>query len=113
MLDGAPPATPSEALRSLLRPFVTGPERIQMDTDLVQLLRPRARRNATSSTDLVTCSLCLRVLRESEWVDAERVIRKIHSYDLEELPHLLPGLCDDCADRILTRRATHAEAVAA
>jgi len=84
-----------------------------MDTDLVQLLRPRAWRNATSSTDLVTCSLCLRVLRESEWVDAERVIREIHSYDLEELPHLLPGLCDDCADRILTRRATHAEAVAA
>jgi hypothetical protein len=41
------------------------------------------------------------------------VIREIHSYDLEELPHLLPGLCDDCADRILTRRATHAEAVAA
>jgi hypothetical protein len=84
-----------------------------VDTDLVQLLRPHARRNATTSSDLVTCSLCLRVLRESEWVDAERVIREIHSYELEDLPHLLPGVCDDCADRIFARRATPAEAVAA
>jgi hypothetical protein len=30
--------------------------------------------------DLVTCSLCMRVRRGSEWMDAELVIRDTRSY---------------------------------
>jgi hypothetical protein len=77
-----------------------------MDTDLVQRLGPRpAVEPGTSRTDLVTCSLCLRVLRDGEWMPAERVIREIRSYDLESPPRLRSTVCDGCADSILSRRA--------
>jgi hypothetical protein len=31
--------------------------------------------------DLIVCSICLRVRRGSEWLDAEYVVRDIKSYD--------------------------------
>jgi hypothetical protein len=84
-----------------------------MHRDLVRLSRSRRTpRQMESRTDLVTCSLCLRVLRGEEWVDAERVIREIRSYDLEALPHLHDAVCEACADSIFSRRAEH-EPVAA
>jgi hypothetical protein len=66
-----------------------------------------------SDTDLVTCSLCLRVLRGSAWLEPEDVITELRSYELETLPTLLPGVCDDCADAIFGRRARLEEMVAA
>jgi hypothetical protein len=84
-----------------------------MHTDLVQLTRfRRAFRRTESQTDLITCSLCLRVLRGGDWVDAERVIREIRSYELEAPPHLHDAVCEACADSIFSRRAEH-EPVAA
>ena len=65
------------------------------------------------STDLVTCSLCLRVRRGSDWVDPEDVIAELRSYELESPPRLWPGVCDDCADAIFDRRARLDEPVAA
>jgi hypothetical protein len=59
-----------------------------------------------SATDLIACSLCLRVLRGSEWVEAERVIRAIRSYELDAPPRLHPAVCDFCAESILSRRAS-------
>jgi len=64
-------------------------------------------------TDLVTCSLCLRVRRGSAWVEADDVITELRSYELETPPNLLPGVCDDCADAIFDRRARLEETVAA
>jgi hypothetical protein len=93
---------------------VTGRKGSAMDRDLVQLLRPlRARRHLESRTDLMTCSLGLRVLRGSEWVEAETIIREIRSYELEAPPRLQSGVCEHCAEAILGRRARVAEAVAA
>jgi hypothetical protein len=43
--------------------------------------------------DLIACSICLRVRRSSEWLDAEHVIRDIKSYD-DELPRLHGAVCD-------------------
>jgi hypothetical protein len=65
------------------------------------------------STDLVTCSLCLRVRRGSDWVEPEDVITELRSFDLAAPPRLLPGVCDDCADAIFDRRAQLDEQVAA
>jgi NMD protein affecting ribosome stability and mRNA decay len=77
-----------------------------MDVDLLQLMRfRRALRRTESRTDLVTCSLCLRVHRGSEWMEAERVIKEIRSYELEALPRLHSAVCDDCAESIFSRRA--------
>ena len=58
-----------------------------------------------ADTDLVTCSLCLRVRRGSAWIEPEDVITAIRSYELETPPRMLPAICDDCADEIFDRRA--------
>jgi hypothetical protein len=87
-----------------LRHIVTGLKGLVMKWNLVE------RRRAT---DLVTCSLCLRVRRGSAWLEAEDVIRELRSYALPAAPRLRPGVCDDCADGILDRRARAEEAVAA
>jgi hypothetical protein len=76
-----------------------------MNRDLIQRLRTRP----DSPADLVTCSLCLRVRRGSEWTEAERVIRELRSFELDSPPHLQAGVCDDCAEAILARRARIAE----
>jgi len=73
-----------------------------MDRDLVELLR--FGRRTESHTDLIACSLCLRI--------EQQVIREISSYELESPPRLHPGVCDLCAESILDRRA-QTEAVAA
>jgi hypothetical protein len=72
----------------------------------------RTRGNLPIRTDLITCSICLRVLRGADWVDAERVIRETRSYELKAPPHLHEAVCDACAESIFSRRAQH-EPVAA
>ncbi len=76
-----------------------------MNRDLIQQLRSRRDR----SSALVTCSLCLRVRRGSKWMDAERVIRELRSFELASPPRLQAGVCDDCAEAIFARRAHVAE----
>jgi hypothetical protein len=80
-----------------------------MDTD-PQL--PRVRPPEPPTT-LIACSLCLRVLRGSEWIEAERVIGEIRSYELDALPRLEPAVCDPCAESIFSRRAQVGERIAA
>jgi hypothetical protein len=85
-----------------------------MDSDLIQLLRfRRTPRQTESRTDLTTCSLCLRVLRGSEWMEAERVIREMRSYELDAPPRLQSAVCDVCAEPIFSRRAHADEPIAA
>jgi hypothetical protein len=62
--------------------------------------------------DLIACSICLRVRRGSEWLDAEHIIRDIKSYD-DELPRLRGAVCDGCAEAISRRRADWEDALAA
>jgi hypothetical protein len=62
--------------------------------------------------DLIACSMCLRVRRGSQWLDAAHVIRDIKSYD-DELPRLRGAVCDACAEAIARRRAHWEDAVAA
>jgi hypothetical protein len=83
-----------------------------MDTDLVHL--PRYTPQQTESrTDLITCSLCLCVLRDSEWVEAVRVIRQIRSYTFDAPPRLQSAVCDVCAESIFSRRTHVAEPMVA
>jgi hypothetical protein len=55
----------------------------------------------------------MRVLRGSEWIEAERVIREIRSYELDELPRLRSRVCDVCAESIFSRRTSFEQPVAA
>jgi hypothetical protein len=59
------------------------------------------RRKAT----FAACSICLRVRRGADWIDAARVIRQIRSYEFDSPPRLRPGICEHCVEGILRRRA--------
>jgi hypothetical protein len=82
-----------------------GQKGLAMNRDLIQRLRTRQ----DSSAELVTCSLCLRVRRGRNWLEAERVISELRSFELASPPSLQPGVCDDCAESIFARRARRAE----
>jgi hypothetical protein len=73
----------------------------------------KAAPQTESRTGLTTCSLCLRVLQDSEWIDADRVIREIRSYELEAPPRLHSAVCDLCVETITSHRAQAREPLAA
>jgi hypothetical protein len=52
------------------------------------------------------------VRRGSAWIEADAVIAQLRSYELDTPPRLLPGVCDDCVDAILDRRAQAEGAIA-
>jgi hypothetical protein len=72
-----------------------------------------SQEDSGSVTGLVTCSVCLRVLRGSQWMEPEAVIREMRSFELEAPPRLEPALCTICADSILSRRSEAQEILAA
>jgi hypothetical protein len=80
-----------------------------MSVDLAQHLRLRRAQR----TELVTCSICLRVRRGSDWRDAEHVIRELRSFELEAPPRLRSAVCDVCAESIFNRRVPDETDVAA
>jgi hypothetical protein len=84
-----------------------------MDTDRVPLLHAWRPMQQARSLTLATCSVCLRVRRGSEWIEAERVISEIRSYDFDAPPRLGSAICDGCADSILSRRAHEIDRLAA
>jgi hypothetical protein len=57
------------------------------------------------SLSLTACSLCLRVRNEGRWIEADRAIRRLRTYELPTPVRLAPGVCDRCADVIARRRA--------
>jgi hypothetical protein len=61
----------------------------------------------------VVCTLCLRVLRGASWVEAEKVIREVRSFELASMPSLLNGLCTNCSQMIQLRRGDAQRAAAA
>lgn len=62
---------------------------------------------------LKACSVCLRVLQGSEWVEAEIVMRELRSFDFATAPRLKPALCDRCVRSLRERRARSVEPLAA
>jgi hypothetical protein len=71
------------------------------------------RSQKESPTAFTACSLCLRVRRGSDWIEAERVISELRSYEAESPPQLHSGVCDFCTESIFSRRARGAELIAA
>jgi hypothetical protein len=52
------------------------------------------------------------VLDGSTWIDVERAIAKLRSFELPAPPPLRPALCDRCTESIRRRRA-HVQDLAA
>jgi hypothetical protein len=53
---------------------------------------------------LITCSVCLRVLDGTEWIEAERAITDLRSFALPVPPRLEAAVCDACMESIRRRR---------
>jgi hypothetical protein len=60
--------------------------------------------DVSPTTALVTCSVCLSVLHGEEWISAAQTIRGLRTFARPEPPRLAPGLCNECRNRIRTRR---------
>lgn len=58
-----------------------------------------------ASLSFVACSLCLRVLRGSDWIEADRAIRELRTFDFPAPVRLEPALCDTCVEIVARRRA--------
>jgi hypothetical protein len=56
------------------------------------------------SNFLIACSVCLRVLRGTEWVEAEDAIRDLRTFALPAPPRLESAVCDHCTESIRRRR---------
>ena len=67
-------------------------------------LPPHLHDAHTHPAGLVACSICLRVLRGSKWIDAEEAIRELRSFDHRQPLRLGHGLCDACTDELAQRR---------
>ena len=44
----------------------------------------------------VACSVCLRVLEEGGWIEAGEVIRRLRTFEHEDVVQLGGTLCDRC-----------------
>ena len=77
---------------------------MEIDGYSTQPLPPQLHDAHTQPAGLVTCSICLRVLRGAKWVDAEEAIRELRSFDRPQPLRLGHGLCDDCTDELAERR---------
>ena len=62
---------------------------------------------------LTACSVCLCVLRGTDWVEAETVIRELRSFEVSAAPRLSSALCHRCARSVRERRARPVEPLAA
>jgi hypothetical protein len=62
---------------------------------------------------LTACSLCLRVLQEDKWIEAETAILELRSFEHQAAPELEPALCVHCAEAIDRRRINMTEPLAA
>lgn len=62
---------------------------------------------------LSACSVCLRVQRESGWLDARDVILAQRTFEQAAAPRLSAALCSDCRREIRARRSRPPEALAA
>ncbi|HEX4679828.1 MAG TPA: hypothetical protein VH210_11580 [Gaiellaceae bacterium] len=75
--------------------------------------RPTAILDLVNANPLTACSVCLRVLRGEEWVEAERAIRDLRSFASPAPPRLESALCEHCAESIRSRRSEPRETLAA
>jgi hypothetical protein len=73
----------------------------------------RPLRIAHRHPSFVTCSVCLRVLRGADWLEAGHLIRSLRTFDHVVVPRLRPALCDYCADELRQRREPPREPLAA
>jgi len=61
----------------------------------------RLRRRALR---LVACSVCLRVREDGVWIDGREAIRRLRTFEHENVARLEGALCDRCEMELRLRR---------
>jgi hypothetical protein len=62
---------------------------------------------------LVACSVCLRVWEDGAWIEAGEMIRRLRTFEHEDVVRLSGALCDRCETELRRRRRTDPEQLAA
>ena len=62
---------------------------------------------------LVACSVCLRVRGDGAWVEAGEVIRRLRTFEHENVVRLVSSLCDRCEMELRLRRRSESDELAA
>lgn len=62
---------------------------------------------------LVACSVCLRVREGGAWIEAGEAIRRLRTFEREQVVRLGGGLCDRCETELQQRRRGDADKLAA
>ena len=75
-----------------------------------RVLRFRLARRANR---LVACSVCLRVLDDGAWVEADHAIRHLRTFEHENVVRLGRALCDRCEMELRIRRQSAVDSLAA
>jgi len=57
---------------------------------------------------LIVCTLCQRVQRGGEWVETERMIRELRSYELDSIPHSMESSATSASTRFFCGAASRA-----
>jgi hypothetical protein len=65
------------------------------------------------SRRLVVCSVCLRVRVGGAWIEAGELIRRLRTFELDDVVRLGGALCEQCETELRLRRRSDSEALAA
>jgi hypothetical protein len=62
---------------------------------------------------LVVCSVCLRVREGTEWIGAGEAIRRLRTFEHEQVVRLGGALCERCETELRLRRRSDMDQLAA
>jgi len=62
---------------------------------------------------LVACSVCLRVSENGAWIEAGEAIRRLRTFEHDDIVRLGGTLCDRCEMELRLRRRSGSEELAA
>jgi hypothetical protein len=82
----------------------------ERENNRIHVIPFRLRRR---SPRLVACSVCLRVRDSGAWVDAGEVIRRLRTFEHEDVVRLAGALCERCELELRLLRRRDSEKLAA
>ena len=62
---------------------------------------------------LVACSVCLRVRVAGTWIEADELIRRLRTFEFDDVVRLSSALCERCEAELRLRRRIGSEELAA
>lgn len=61
-------------------------------------------RRVRSRPRLFACAVCLGVRQRGKWIEADEAIRRLRTFEIEQVVRLSGGLCERCEAELRLRR---------